>query len=560
MKYLHVELGEKYVKDVIAGKILASELVRLACERHISDKQRSKTAEFPYKFDALKAERVCQFAELLPHVKGKWAAKGEPFVLQPWQCFLFLSIFGWVHKSGEKQGKRRFRKAMLLVPRKNGKSDIAARIGLWMFAADNEAGAEVFSGATSEKQANFVFDPAHKMAQRTPAFLKRYGVEVRASNLYIPSTGSKFERLIGKPGDGASPSCAIIDEYHEHADDTMVDAMLTGMGARDQALLLIITTAGDNLGGPCYLLQKDLESILRGTVQDEEFWGMVYGIDDDDDWTTDESHRKANPNYNISVSGSFLDSEKTFAVRNSRKQGTHKTKHLDVWVGAMQAYFNMQAWSKCSRPGIKPEDFKGCPLFVGADLASQIDIAAIYMLFQISEKRYAGFGKFYIPNAQIEGGENQHYAGWAKDGHMIVTGEGATDFDEIEKDVMELHRDFRITQFGFDFQQSPMLVQHLIMSGIPCVETRKNIGNFAAPMKQLDALIIDGQFDHDGNPCMTWQMGNVVCPPRLLLKDLAISEKEKQENKIDGPDALITALSRALTMPPAPKYQMMFVG
>jgi phage terminase large subunit-like protein len=537
----HVAAGEKYARDVVAGKIPACKWVVLACQRHLRDKERK---DWQWEFKPAIAERKCRFVELFPHTKGKWAAQNELFILQPWQCFLMLSIFGWIAKGNPKV--RRFRRAMLLVSRKNGKSDLSARIGLAMFADDEEFGAEVFSGATSEKQSWEVFGPANKMAKRTTAFQEHYGVEVMTSNLHIPGNGSKFEPLIGKPGDGASPSCAIIDEYHEHQDDTLLDTMETGMGARERPLSLIITTAGDNLSGPCYALQKELEKILEGVVENERFWGVIYGVDDSDDWTSPAILQKANPNYGVSVAADFLIEQQREAIRNARKQGTFKTKHLNVWVGALQAYFNLQAWHKCARPGIRPEDFRRASLFVGMDLASKVDLAAVYLVFKVSDKEYAGFGRFYAPEAAVEDGRNEHYKGWAAEGRLILTPGNRTDFDVIEKDVMAIHRQFGIEALGLDFTQAPQIETHLQDAGIPLVELKTTVANCSEPMKTLDSLILSGQFQHNGDPVMTWMMSNVVCPQRLLLKDLAFPEKEKAENKIDGPVALINALNRAI--------------
>jgi phage terminase large subunit-like protein len=554
----HVRLGEKYARDVIAGRTPACKWVRLACERHFNDKQRAKQSSWPYKFDPAKAERVAKFVELFPHTKGKWAAKSQPFVLEPWQCFLILSIFGWVHKAGSKKGKRRFTRALLLVPRKNGKSDLAARIGLNMFSNDGEFGAEVYSGATSETQAWEVFRPAHLMAERTKAFQEHYGVGVMKSNLHILQNGSRFEPIIGKPGDGASPSCAIVDEYHEHLDDTLFDAMETGMAAREQPVSLVITTAGDNLSGPCYSLMKDLEKILEGTTENETFWGIVYTIDDGDDWTSEASLRKANPNYGVSVDVDRLKAKQVEAIRNSRKQGVFQTKFLNVWVGARQAYFNIHAWQSCAKPEIRPEQFKGSRLFVGMDLASTKDIAAVPMLFELPDGRYAFFGRFYIPESAIENGNNEHYAGWAKDGRLIVTDGSMIDYRRIEEDVLEIHSRFGITELCFDPAYAQRTVQGLMAEGIPCVEIRPNVLNFSAPMKHIDGLILSGKIEHDGDPCMTWQLSNVVS--KTDSKDNVYPNKERPEAKIDGPVAMIMAMNRALAAAASPDYQLMFVG
>jgi phage terminase large subunit-like protein len=277
-RHPHVALAPRYEADVLSGAAPVCRWVRLACERSRRDREASAAADYPYAFDPAKAERVCRFLELFPHTKGRWAAQREPFALQPWQAFMVTEVFGWVRKRG---GARRFRKALLLVPRKNGKSDLAARVGLYMMAADGDHGAEVYSGATTEKQAWEVFRPALLMAKATPRFLEHYGVQTFKQSMSVASTASRFEPLIGKPGDGASPSCAIVDEYHEHDADDLAQTMLTGMGSREQPLMLYITTAGSNTSGPCYALQLEAQRMLDGVTPDEELFALVHGIDQD---------------------------------------------------------------------------------------------------------------------------------------------------------------------------------------------------------------------------------------------------------------------------------------
>jgi len=332
----HVAIGNKYAREVVDGKIPACKWIKLACKRHLDDLKR---ADWQFRFDEAKAVRACKFIELMPHTKGKWAAKGELLKLSPWQCFMTICVFGWVRSES---GNRRFRRALLVVPRKNGKSAFAAAIGLYMLAADKEFGAEVYSGATSEKQAWEVFRPARLMATKNEAMRQHYGIEVNASNINILSDASRFEPVVGKPGDGASPSCSIVDEYHEHTTDELLDTMETGMGAREQPLSLIITTAGTNTAGPCYALQLEAQRMLEGVTTNHEFFALIYGIDPTDDWSTEAALRKANPNLDVSVALDFLSGRQREAVDSSRKQSVFQTKHLNVWVGAREAYFNVQ--------------------------------------------------------------------------------------------------------------------------------------------------------------------------------------------------------------------------
>lgn len=270
----------QYATAVVAKEIPAGRYTIAACKRHIADLEKSKDPGYPYYFDDAAANRICKFAELMPHVKGQWARRQEHIKLQPWQCFLFGVAFGWRRR---KNDRRRFREIYAEVPRKNGKSVIGAVIGNYMLLCDGEFGAEVFSGATSEKQAWEVFGPARLMLKNSPEICEAAGLEVNAQSLVVVEDNSSFKPLVGNPGDGASPSCAIVDEFHEHQTSNLYDTMVTGMGAREQPLCVIITTAGTNLGGPCFDKHIEAKKVLDGVVENEELFTIIFAADLDGD-------------------------------------------------------------------------------------------------------------------------------------------------------------------------------------------------------------------------------------------------------------------------------------
>lgn len=553
--YPHVDAANTYAAAIVAKKIPACKWIRLACKRHLADLKKSKTKKYPYRFDPAKAERVCNFVELLPHTKGVWAAKLEKLRLEPWQCFKTVCIFGWVRKH---DNLRRFRKVIILEPRKNAKSTWAAAIGLYMLCADGEHGAEVYSGATSEKQSWEVFRPARLMAQKTPALLAAYGLTVNASNLHILGNGSRFEPLIGKPGDGASASLSIVDEYHEHDTDELVDTMETGMGAREQPLSLIITTAGDNLAGPCYAALQDAQRVLDGVSENEELFALVYTVDAKDDWTSDLALRKANPNYDVSVRGDFLRGQQREAINNARKVGTFKTKHLNLWVQARAAYFNIQRWHESAVPGIKLEDFAKQPCKIGLDLAAKVDIAALEIVFKLDRCNcpaadklvaagfeYVRFGKYFLPEATIEQGENEHYRGWQIDNWISQTDGDMIDYIEVRDTILDLVANYQVEEVAYDPHQAMMMVSELMARGVPVIEVRPLVLNFSEPMKQMDGLIRSRKTAHNGDPVYTWMLSNVVAKPDK--KDNVYPNKDRVENKIDGPVAHMMALARFMS-------------
>lgn len=551
----YAAIANQYADDVAAGRIVACKWVRLACERHLRDLARQGTDDFPFVFNPeLKdekrgrtyrpAQRVCGFAELMPHIKGDWAARGLRIRLEPWQVFILASIFGWVHQA---TGKRRFRKADIYVPRKNAKSTLASVIGNYMLAMDGEHGAEVYSGATSRDQAHEVFGPARKMAIASPDFRAQFGVIPNVSNLAVIDTNSKFEPLIGKPGDGASPSCAIVDEYHEHDTSDLYDTMWTGMGARSQPLLLVITTAGTNIGGPCFSHQLELQKVLEGAVVDERRFGIVFTIDKGDDWTKPEALFKANPNLGVSIDPEKLLGDQAEAIRDPRKQAVFKTKHLNVWVNAASPWLNLEHLAKSADDKLQREDFRGETCWNGLDLASKNDIASKADLFRRQVDgvwHYYLFTKNWLPAAAVEKPENQHYRAWVVQGALQQTPGNMIDLRAIQEDVeggAELHV---VAEVAMDAWGSREIAPALTQGGFTVVDVPMTTRNLSEPMKMITALVDAGRFHHDGNPATMWMFSNVEVQEDR--NENIFPRKAKPEAKIDAAVATILAMSRAM--------------
>lgn len=535
--------AEQYARAVVAGDALACKLVRLACQRHLDDLRASSRKAYPFRFDAARANLVCGFLELLPHVKGSWARRRERIKLEDWQCFVYGVPFGWVQRSDD---LRRFRRVYVEVPRKNAKSTGTAGLGLYMLSRDGEHGAEVYSGAGSEKQAWEVFGPARLMAKNTPAFQAFHGVEVNAKSLTIPEMACKFEPIIGKPGDGASPSFSITDEYHEHDSDEQYATMVTGMGSREQPMAWVITTAGTDTAGPCYALRSELVEVLMGQTVNDQFFGVIYTIDDGMDWTSEDALRMANPNMGVSVFADYLRTQQRDAVNDPRKQSTFKTKHLNVWVTAASPYFNVELWN---RLGDAPplEEMKGEACWVGLDLASKRDVTANVKVFSRmvdGEQHFFAYGRFYLPQDRAGAPEFRHYAAWASLGHLVLTPGSITDYDAVEEDILADAERYPVAELGFDPYNAGQLVTHLQGAGITCVEVPQTVKHISEPMKWVDALIVAGRLHHDGNPAFAWMMSNVTA--QIDRNENVYPRKEREEKKIDGAVALIIALGRAM--------------
>lgn len=527
-----VARAAEYADDVTDGKIPACVYVKQACERFQRDLKRDDIY-----LDLDDAEEWCTNLEKLPHVKGRWAAKRELLTLADWQVFCTVNIFGWKRTA---TGKRRFRDIYIEVPRKNGKTFWYAGIGVGLFTWAAEYGAEVYCGATTELQAWEVFRPARQICERLTKLRSTYSIEVNAKTLLRLDDLSRFAPIIGNPGDGASPSCGIVDEYHEHKTSDLVDTLETGMGAREEPLLFQITTAGADMGGPCYTKRGDVLRILSGSVEDDSVFGIVYTVDEDDQWDTVEAQIKANPNYGVSVSSDFLEGQLVQARRSPTKQSTYKTKHLNMWVGAKAAWMNMLAFQACKKEMLL-DDMRGEPCIIGIDLATKTDIACMGILFPPGKfPKWRAFLKHYLPEDVVN--HKDRYQAWHAGGWLTATPGNVTDYSYIEDDLIALKSEYEIREVPFDPFQAIQFSLRMMEEGFPMVEVGATVKNFSEPMKSLEALILEKQIEFQKDPVLTWMFGN--CVAKLDKKDNIFPDKERPENKIDGVVALIMALNR----------------
>jgi phage terminase large subunit-like protein len=569
----HVEAGLKYCREILDGTIPACKWTKAACQRQLDDLARWNSPDAPYFFDYDEAERVCIFVELLPHIKGEWAKRREHIVLEPWQCFILTTVFGW---RKTEDGARRFHTAYSEMARKNSKSTLLAAVALFMLAADGEAGAEVYSLATTRPQAGIVFRVGRQMALREPEFRAEYGVQVNAHNVTIADDEAKFEAQSSEDNtlDGLNVHFAAIDELHAHKTRGIWDVIETATGARRQPLVWAITTAGTNRAGICYEQRGYLCDILNTTlrahdglgyrvdgdaIEDESYFGVIYTIDEGDDWTTETAWRKANPNYGVSVNPEDLRRKCRKAMQRASAQPNFLTKHLDVWVNADSAWMDMLAWERCADRTMRPEDFIGWEAYLGLDLASKIDVTSMMLLLH-RNGQYRLFGKHYLPEDAIDDSDNSQYRGWADDGHIIETEGNTTDYGVLEADLKEWATAFGVRHIGYDPGHGWDFCARMHKEGLPMFEYRPDVRLFSEPMKTLEELVLraaklepNGErlnaetFKHDGNPAMSWMVSNVVC--HRDAKSNIYPRKESEDKKIDGLVSTIIALGAKMMAP-----------
>ncbi|HII1671947.1 TPA: terminase large subunit [Salmonella enterica] len=558
--YPNVNDLNRYARDVVTGKILACRYVKLSCQRHLDDLEKSKDPNWPYRFDRDKAERFLRFSQKMPHTSGEWARKKLRIDFEPWQKFSLGVPFGWVKKKG---GTRRFTEIYIEVPRKNGKSAIAAAVGNYMFCADGEHGAEVYCGATTEKQAWKVFNPALQMVKKLPALRQRFSIKPWAKKMTRPD-GSVFAPIIGDPGDGDSPSCAIIDEYHEHATDALYTTMTTGMGAREQPITLIITTAGYDITSPCYDKRTQVVEILEGIRKggaNEQIFGIIYTIDKGDDWKTEEAIIKANPNYGISIKPGFLAAKREIAISTPAQTNKILTKHYNLWVTSKESFYNLEKWAAAADPTLSLSQFVGEECYLGIDLASKLDLNAVIPVFKREidgiEHFYAVGSRFYVPEDTVYSNDPglqrvaERYQSFVNQGVLTPTDGAEVDYRIILEDILELRSLVKIEEAPIDPYGAAGLSHMLADEGVTAITTTQNYTNMSIPMREIDAALAGGRFHHDGNAILTWCFQNVVAKYMPGSDDVVRPVKQGNENKIDGAVGTIMGVGRAMLHEPS---------
>lgn len=546
----HVLAAQMYAQQVVDGLIPACKWTIEAVQRQIDDLQREPSEDWPWIFDEAKAARPCEFVELLPHIKGKWARERRLLVLDAWQCFIVTTVFGWVHRD---TGLRRFREAYIEVPRKNGKSLLSAGIGLYMLSADGEQGAEVYSAATTRDQARIVFDDAKGMAERTPDMRTYLGVAILAHAITVAHTSSKFGPLAAEAStqDGLNVHCAIIDELHAHKKRDLYDVIDTARGAREQSLLWLITTAGTDRSGICYERRTHITKVLDRVIEDPSMFGIIYTIDDKDDPMDPSTWAKANPNWMVSVLPEDMHAAARKASAMPSALNNFLTKRLDVWVNGESPWMDMRAWDRCADTDMQLSDFVGEKCWMGLDLAQKKDFAALCLVFERAGVWHVCI-RLYLNELAVQESGNAHLSGWARSGYVQVTDGDITDFDVLAEDMRSYCRQFDVQEIAFDPALSMYFAGKLIEEGLPLVEIAQRSLFFTPPLIQVENLVLERKLKFDGNPVMTWMVSNLVVKVSKF-NELRSPTKERPENKIDGPMAMLMALGRALATIPNEK-------
>jgi len=541
--------AERYCDDVLSGKQVACRWVRLACERHRRDSEHG--ADRGLWFDEATAKRaVAFFPAILRHSKGRWAR--QPVHLEPWQQFLLWQMFGWKRENG----KRRFRTVYVEVARKNGKSTMAAGIGLYLVQADGEPGAEVYTAATKIEQARIIHLESIRMVGQSPLLKKE--LRVLKNNINNPLTFSKYEPLGANSEtlDGLNVHAALVDELHAHPNRELWDVLETATGSREQPVMFAITTAGFNQQSFCFRTHDYAEKVLDGTFEDDAFLGVIYSLDRDpitqemDDWEDEAGWVKANPNLGVSKFLDVMQDKARTAKREPEALNSFLTKELNVWTTASARAISPERWKLCNWGEVELETLRGRPCWGGVDLSSTLDVTAEVLVFDADglDGVRPVLCRFWVPEDNIYERVKRDrvpYDVWAKAGHISLTPGNVIDDAYILAQIRKDLNDFDVRELAYDPWNATWLANQLQADGYESlVAFRQGVISMNPAISQLEKAIARRAINHQGNPVLAWMASNLV-----VTQDPAGNkkpDKAKSTERIDGMVALVMALYRAI--------------
>lgn len=532
---------KQYIKEVQSGNQIACQYVRQAVARHMDDIKHGKSRGLY--FNEKKAEKVIKFFSLIQHSKGRFA--GQPFVLEPWQQFIVAMIHGW--RTGSEYGPQRFRTTYVEVPRKNGKTTMAAGLGLYAAFIQDEGEPHVYTAATKRDQAKICFNECKSLIRKSPAL--RSAIQVFQNRITIEQLGAFIEPLSAdsRTMDGLNIHFAVIDELHAHRTSEVVDVIRTATGARLSPHIFEITTAGVDKQGVCWDHRTYTEKVLAGDVQDDSWFGIIFTLDEGDDWRNPQNWAKANPNLNVSLELAQLQQFVNEAINRPASENSVLRYHFNVWTQAVDRWIAARHWPNNVQE-VDDETLVQLPCYAGLDLASTRDFNALVLLWpnpatgQIYTKQF-----FWIPAdrmAERMEAQSVNWRRWVKQNHINEVPGNVMDNDVLANSVSKI-----LTKYGaklaFDRAMAYSgTIQAIVRAGIEVTPQAQSMTALSAPAKEIEKAIVSGTLVHDGNPVMAWMMDNV-----MIYQDgndnIKLSKKSSVE-KIDGPVALVMAMAEYL--------------
>jgi len=551
--------AKRYIEDVLSGRSVVCKWTRLAVQRHVDDLQRVGQSDFPYHFDESQAKRVIDFIQELRHTQGVWAnprdGRDTRIKLEGWQQFHLWVLFGWRRDDND---CRRFTHAYVEVARKNGKTTEGAAIVNYCFFADRpkEVGPEAYFGATKQEQAAKAWREARLQIEKHPTLRKHAKIYLSSYTITIPGTAARM-RPLGRDSsteDGLNPSIALIDEYHAHPDSSLLDVLESGMGARQQPLVLIITTAGYDKSGPCFTQEHEIaEQLLEGSIdpRPEHVFAIIYSLDEGDNFADERVWQKANPNLGVSIEREYLRQRVKLALAMPAKANDVKTKNFNIWTQAVTRWITDEQWMACAGE-VDLESLKGRPAYLGMDLSSTQDLTSVCLCFppRAPGELWKLAWKYWIP----EDGILEHiqkdkvpYDVWIEEGLVVATPGDTVDYDWVEGEIAELAESYDIQEVAYDPWKAAEVVNHLQGAGLTMVPVRQAFNPMALYSDALEKKLLSREIAHGGNAVARWNMACVEMKSDRQGNVMPMKPKRDVPGKrIDGIVAAIMAVGRAV--------------
>ena len=496
-------------------------------------------------YDKAAADYAVAFIESLCHTKGTWA--GKPFELIDWQEQIIRDLFGTLKPNGYRQ----FNTAYIEIPKKMGKSELAAAVALLLCCGDGEERAEVYGCAADRQQAAIVFDVAADMVRMCPALSKRVKILASQKRLIYTPTNSFYQVLSAEAYSkhGFNIHGVVFDELHTQPNRKLFDVMTKGSGdARMQPLYFLITTAGTDTHSICYETHQKAKDIIEGRKIDPTFYPVIYGADENDDWTDPKVWRKANPSLDITVGIDKVRDACESAKQNPCEENAFRQLRLNQWVKQAVRWMPMEKWDKCAF-AVDEDELEGRVCYGGLDLSSTTDITAFVLVFPPLDEddKYIILPYFWIPEDNLTLRVNRDhvpYDVWERQGFLQTTEGNVVHYGFIEKFIERLGERFNIREIAFDRWGAVQMVQNLEGMGFTVVPFGQGFKDMSPPTKELMKLVLEQKIVHGGHPVLRWNMDNIFIrtDPAGNIK----ADKEKSTEKIDGAVATIMALDRAI--------------
>lgn len=496
-------------------------------------------------YDKSAADYAVAFIENLCHTKGTWA--GKPFELIDWQEQIIRDLFGTLKPNGYRQ----FNTAYIEIPKKQGKSELAAAVALLLTCGDGEERAEVYGCAADRQQAAIVFDVAADMVRMCPALSKRVKILASQKRLIYTPTNSFYQVLSAESYSkhGFNIHGVVFDELHTQPNRKLFDVMTKGSGdARMQPLYFLITTAGTDTHSICYETHQKAKDIIEGRKIDPTFYPVIYGADESDDWTDPKVWKKANPSLDITVGIDKVKAACDSAKQNPGEENAFRQLRLNQWVKQAVRWMPMDKWDKCAF-SVDDDELEGRVCYGGLDLSSTTDITAFVLVFPPLDEddKYIILPYFWIPEDNLTLRVNRDhvpYDVWERQGYLQTTEGNVVHYGFIEKFIEKLGERFNIREIAFDRWGAVQMVQNLEGMGFTVVPFGQGFKDMSPPTKELMKLVLEQKIAHGGHPVLRWNMDNIYIrtDPAGNIK----ADKEKSTEKIDGAVATIMALDRAI--------------